>query len=119
MSKLTDKQFRAFCELVYREAGINLTPEKRVYRVQTMPMTEAGIDVGLGRDLFVALGDDLGNQSWSLRIQYKPMIRFIWIGCLVMALGGLVSITDRRYRAVRQVEAEQVDTKVAGYARQS
>jgi len=78
----------------------HLNPEKRVYRVQTMPMTEAGIDVGLGRDLFVALGDDLGDNAWSLRIQYKPMIRFIWIGCLVMALGGLIAIGDRRYRAV-------------------
>ncbi len=83
----------------------HLNPEKRVYRVQTMPMTEAGIDAGLGRDLFVALGDDLGDNAWSLRIQYKPMIRFIWLGCLVMALGGLVAIGDRRYRAI--VEAKR------------
>ncbi len=80
----------------------HLNPEKRVYRVQTMPMTEAGIDVGLGRDLFVALGDDLGDNAWSLRIQYKPMIRYIWIGCIVMALGGLIAMGDRRYRAVAQ-----------------
>ena len=69
-----------------------------MYRVQTNPMTEAGIDAGWGRDLFVALGEPLGNGAWSVRIQYKPLIRFIWFGCLVMALGGLVAISDPRYR---------------------
>ena len=61
-------------------------------------MTEAGIRAGLDKDLFVALGDQLGNGGWSVRIQYKPLIRFIWLGCLVMALGGLIAISDRRYR---------------------
>jgi len=75
-----------------------LHPEKRTYNVQTMPMTEAAIDSRLHRDLFVALGDDLGDGSWSVRIQYKPLISFIWLGALVMAFGGLVAITDRRYR---------------------
>jgi len=93
----------------------HLNPEKRVYRVQTMPMTEAGIDASLGRDLFVALGEDLGDNAWSLRIQYKPMIRFIWLGCLVMALGGLVAMVDRRYRAVTQTDSHAVDS--AGAAR--
>jgi len=91
----------------------HLNPEKRIYRVQTMPMTEAGIDAGLGRDLFVALGDDLGNNAWSLRIQYKPMIRFIWFGCLVMALGGLIAIGDRRYRAAVQTESSTVNAGTA------
>ena len=61
-------------------------------------MTEAGILALWNRDLFVALGDQLGNDTWSVRIQYKPMIRFIWLGALVMALGGMIAITDRRYR---------------------
>ena len=87
----------------------HLNPEKRVYRVQTMPMTEAGIDAGLGRDLFVALGDDLGDNAWSLRIQYKPMIRFIWLGCLVMALGGFIALVDRRYRVVRQTASDVIE----------
>ncbi len=78
-----------------------LRPEKRIYRVQTNPMTEAGIEAGWGRDLFVALGETLGGGAWSVRIQYKPLIRFIWFGCLIMALGGLVAITDRRYRPAR------------------
>jgi len=75
-----------------------LRPEKRIYRVQTNPMTEASIEAGWGRDLFVALGETLGGGAWSVRIQYKPLIRFIWFGCLIMALGGLVAITDPRYR---------------------
>jgi cytochrome c-type biogenesis protein CcmF len=80
------------------EAFTELRPEKRIYRVQTNPMTEAGIEAGWGRDLFIALGERLGNGAWSVRIQYKPLIRFIWFGCLIMALGGLVGVSDPRYR---------------------
>ena len=76
-----------------------LHPAKRVYRVQQQPMTEAGIDVKWQRDLFVAMGEDLGNGMWSLRLQYKPLIRYLWLGAVFMALGGLVATTDRRYRA--------------------
>jgi cytochrome c-type biogenesis protein CcmF len=61
-------------------------------------MTEAGIDAAWNRDIFVALGDPLGRDAWSVRLQYKPMIRFIWLGALVMAFGGLVAASDRRYR---------------------
>jgi cytochrome c-type biogenesis protein CcmF len=86
-----------------------LLPEKRVYRVQTSAMTEAGIDVGWTRDLFVALGEPLGDGSWSVRIQYKPMIRFIWLGALVMALGGLVAVSDRRYRSRYPVSDQTAD----------
>jgi cytochrome c-type biogenesis protein CcmF len=75
-------------------------PQKRQYLVQKSPMTEAGIDAGLTRDLFVAMGDQIGTDTWSVRVQYKPMIRFIWLGCLVMALGGLIAASDRRYRMV-------------------
>ncbi len=75
-----------------------LTPEKRTYYVRGMPMTEAGIDAGLFRDLFVALAEKLDNGAWSLRVYYKPFIRWIWLGCIFMALGGLVAISDKRYR---------------------
>ncbi len=75
-----------------------LHPQKRVYNVQQTPMTEAGIEVDWNRDLFVAMGEDVGQGAWSLRLQYKPMVRFIWLGALVMALGGLIAVTDRRYR---------------------
>ncbi|MDH5345847.1 MAG: cytochrome c biogenesis protein CcsA, partial [Gammaproteobacteria bacterium] len=77
-----------------------LRPQKRTYLVQQSPMTEADIDAGWNRDIFVALGDPLGGNAWSVRLQYKPMIRFIWLGALVMAFGGIVAASDRRYRLV-------------------
>ncbi|MDH5368400.1 MAG: heme lyase CcmF/NrfE family subunit [Gammaproteobacteria bacterium] len=74
-------------------------PEKRVYRVQRMPMTEAAIDAGITRDLFIALGEPRGAEgAWSLRLYVKPFIRWIWFGTIIMALGGLLAATDRRYR---------------------
>jgi cytochrome c-type biogenesis protein CcmF len=75
-----------------------LRPEKRVYLVQTKPMTEAAIDVGLTRDLYVSLGEPLEGGDWSLRVYYKPFVRWIWLGGIFMALGGLLAISDRRYR---------------------
>ena len=63
-----------------------------------MPMTEAAIDPGLTRDIFVALGENLGDQAWSLRLYHKPFVRWIWWGAVLMALGGLVAATDGRYR---------------------
>ena len=79
-------------------AYTELKPEKRVYRVQTNPMSEAAIDAGWGRDLFVALGESLGGGAWSVRIQHRPLIRFIWFGCVVMAIAGLIGVSDPRYR---------------------
>ncbi len=79
-----------------------LTPEKRFYRVQGMPMTEAAIDAGLFRDLYVALGEPIADSDdWALRIYYKPFIRWIWLGAIFMALGGLLAAGDRRYRLAR------------------
>jgi len=73
-------------------------PEKRIYNVQTMPMTEAAIDTGLFRDLYVSLGEPVSGGAWSVRIYYKPFVDWIWGGCLLMALGGLLAVSDRRYR---------------------
>ncbi len=84
-------------------------PQKRQYLVQKNWMTEAGILAGWNRDLFIALGDQLGNDVWSVRVQYKPMIRFIWLGALVMALGGLIAATDRRYRVRVRAESRVGD----------
>ena len=78
-----------------------LAPQKRIYRVQQSPMTETAIDAGWRRDLLVALGDPLGEGAWSLRVQYRPLIRFIWLGALIMAVGGLVALSDPRYREER------------------
>ncbi len=82
-----------------RSFQVELFPEKRTYPVQQSPMTEAAIDAGLTRDLFIALGEPLGDQgSWAIRIYYKPFIRWIWMGAIIMALGGLFAASDRRYR---------------------
>jgi cytochrome c-type biogenesis protein CcmF len=78
-----------------------LYPEKRSYFVQTRPMTEAAIDPGLTRDIYVSLGEALGNGDWALRLYYKPYVRWIWLGGIFMSLGGILAISDRRYRTAK------------------
>ena len=75
-----------------------LHAEKRFYNVSKMGMTEAAIDWGFTRDLYAALGEQLDDGSWGLRLYYKPFIRWIWLGGVFMALGGLLCILDKRYR---------------------
>ncbi|MGH8723633.1 MAG: cytochrome c-type biogenesis CcmF C-terminal domain-containing protein, partial [Burkholderiales bacterium] len=75
-----------------------LFPERRHYAIQDQVMTEAAIDPGPTRDLYVSLGDPLAGGAWLLKIQHKPFIDWIWGGCLIMALGGLLAASDRRYR---------------------
>ncbi|HDR1338331.1 TPA: heme lyase CcmF/NrfE family subunit [Pasteurella multocida] len=75
-----------------------LFAEKRFYTVSKMTMTEAAIDWGFTRDIYVALGENLGQDAWALRLYYKPFIRWIWFGGVFMALGGLLCMFDRRYR---------------------
>jgi len=80
-----------------------LKPERRFYASnRAMPMTEAAIDRGLRRDIYVSLGDDLGGGSWTVRVHYKPLVNWIWLGCVIMALGGLLGALDPRYRRARQ-----------------
>ena len=67
-------------------------PEKRVYDSSSMAMTEAGIEANLFRDLFIAVGEDIGGGSWSMHLQYKPLLRLIWYGPIVMMLGGLIRV---------------------------
>jgi cytochrome c-type biogenesis protein CcmF len=85
----------------------SMHPEKRQYFSSSMPMTEAAIDAGFTRDLYVSLGEPLSqradgspdpNGAWAMRVYYKPYIDWIWGGCLLMALGGLLAMLDRRYR---------------------
>ena len=77
-----------------------MRPEKRLYKVQQMPMTEAAIDSGFWRDLYVSLGEPLNEAQteWSVRVYYKPFVPWLWAGGLLMALGGLLAALDRRYR---------------------
>jgi cytochrome c-type biogenesis protein CcmF len=90
-----------------------LEPEKRTYFVQTRPMTEASIDWGFTRDLYVSLGEPLDNGDWSLRLYYKPYVRWIWLGGVLMGLGGLLAVTDRRYRTAKVRSAEMVNSAAA------
>ena len=85
-----------------------LYPEKRLYVVQNMPMTEAAIQPGLTRDLYVSLGDPLEGGGWLVSVRLKPFVDWIWGGCLIMALGGLFAASDRRYRV--QLPATQAST---------
>ncbi|KIC48561.1 heme lyase CcmF/NrfE family subunit [Tateyamaria sp. ANG-S1] len=75
-----------------------LRPEKRIYPVAQMPTTEAGIDYDLARDVYVVIGDEQVNGGWAVRTYIKPLTNWIWIGCALMSLGGLLSLTDRRFR---------------------
>ncbi|MBL8311446.1 MAG: heme lyase CcmF/NrfE family subunit [Burkholderiales bacterium] len=88
-----------------------LTPERRFYASQrAMPMTEAAIDRGLSRDIYVSLGEELKDQPghWLVRVYHKPLVNWIWLGCVIMALGGLLGALDPRYRRARRT------TPVAG-----
>jgi cytochrome c-type biogenesis protein CcmF len=89
---------------VLRDGELNgvLYPEKRNYWVQRSVMTEAGIDMQPTRDVFAALGEDLGAGRWSVRAQVRPLINYVWFAAFLMALGGVIAATDRRYRTVRE-----------------
>ncbi|WP_299612272.1 heme lyase CcmF/NrfE family subunit [uncultured Tateyamaria sp.] len=75
-----------------------LRPEKRIYPVAQMPTTEAGIDYDLARDVYVVIGDAQQGGGWAVRTYIKPLTNWIWIGCALMSLGGLLSLSDRRFR---------------------
>ena len=84
-----------------------LHPEKRFYPVQGSMMTEAAIHAGAAKDLYVSLGEPLENGAWSVRIYIKPFVQWIWGGCILMALGGILALTDKRYRIANKRTAKQ------------
>ncbi len=88
------------------QAVATLRPERRVYNVSRSPMTEVAIDRGFTRDLYVALGEPVDATSWSVRVHHKPFVNWIWLGCLLMAGGGVLAVLDRRYRTRRSAVAE-------------
>ncbi|MCH9673084.1 MAG: heme lyase CcmF/NrfE family subunit [Gammaproteobacteria bacterium] len=94
-------------------ATVELNPEKRFYRSQGSAMTEAAIDAGFARDLFVALGEPLGNDAWAVRLYFKPFQRWIWFGPVLMALGGLLAMSDRRYRVAKTADEAHDDVPIA------
>jgi cytochrome c-type biogenesis protein CcmF len=83
-----------------------LRPEKRVYNVSGQPMTEAAIDRSLARDVYVSMGEPIGDSEWVIRAHIKPWVNWIWLGTVLMSLGGFLAIADRRYRRARR----QLDT---------
>ncbi len=87
-----------FTILADGKAVAHLAPEKRFYPVSGMPTTEAAIDIGVTRDVYVVIGDPQQDGGWAVRSYVKPFANWIWAGAVVMALGGLLSLTDRRYR---------------------
>ena len=84
-----------------------LTPEKRNYSAGGQVMTEAAIDASLSRDLYVSLAEPLAGQAWAIRLQVKPFVRCIWLGGLMIALGGLLAALDKRYRRKRRPASSQ------------
>jgi cytochrome c-type biogenesis protein CcmF len=83
-------------------------PEKRIYNVQKNAMTEAAINTGFTRDLYVSLGEPVGDNAWVVRVQVKPFVDWIWGGCVLMALGGLLAVLDRRYRVAARVREQAI-----------
>ena len=86
-----------------------MRPEKRIYPVAQMPTTEAAIDYNLIRDVYVVIGDAQQNGGWAIRTYIKPFTNWIWIGCALMALGGFLSLSDRRFRVA--VGARKIQPK--------
>src|SRR5690606_6287485 len=84
-----------------------LLPERRNYFVSGQALAEAALGVGWRRDLLATLGEELGGDSWSLRLQVRPLMRYIWLGALLMALGGMVATLDKRYRRRRETVEEK------------
>ncbi|MDH4276343.1 MAG: c-type cytochrome biogenesis protein CcmF, partial [Gammaproteobacteria bacterium] len=88
-----------------------MEPEKRIYLVQQMPMTEAAIRPSLFGDLYASLGEPVSNGAWSIRVYYKPFVDWIWGGCFIMLMGGVLAISDRRYRLSKVRAAARVETQ--------
>ena len=105
-------QYGSFNVFLDGKLVTDLHPEKRNYPVGMSVMTEADIDAGLFRDVFVAIGERISDDAWAIRLQYKPLVRWLWLGSLVMAIGGFLAIADKRYRI--RVKAEEKQKARAG-----
>ncbi|WP_148253354.1 heme lyase CcmF/NrfE family subunit [Aidingimonas lacisalsi] len=82
-----------------------MEPEKRLYLARGMPLTQVALRPGPLRDLYVAMGEELDGDAWAMRLQYKPMVRWLWLGAILMASGGLLAVVDRRYRRRSTVQS--------------
>jgi len=93
-----------------------LKPDRRQYNVRTMDMTEAGIDWGLFRDLYITMGDPLSRTQFAVRLNYKPFVRWLWFGSIFMMVGGIFAASDKRYRTKKVTEASKTDAEKAKLA---
>lgn len=109
-------QYGSFDVFLDGEQVAELHPEKRQYPVGMSVMTEADIDAGLFRDIFVAIAERIDGDAWAIRLQYKPLVRWLWLGALVMAIGGFLAIADKRYRIKvrRQQESRTASPEIDG-----
>ncbi|MGB0440816.1 MAG: cytochrome c-type biogenesis CcmF C-terminal domain-containing protein, partial [Paracoccaceae bacterium] len=101
--------FATRADLIVRQNGQEITrlyPEKRDYPVAQMPTTEAAIDYRFWRDLYLVVGDAQTDGGWVIRTYVKPLANWIWVGCLLMAFGGVLSLSDRRYRVAAGARKE-------------
>lgn len=108
-------QYGEFVVRLDGETVAELHPEKRNYTVGMSMMTEADIDAGLFRDVFVAIGERISDDAWAIRLQYKPLVRWLWLGSLIMAIGGFLAISDKRYR-IRVKDVKAAESQAAGPA---
>src|SRR4029077_7077205 len=90
-----------------------LNPEKRMYNASGQAMTEAAIENMVTGDLYVSLGESVDGGAWSVRVYHKPFVTWIWAGCLLMALGGLLALSDRRYRLLSRRDETAVTAAAA------
>ncbi|NRB25470.1 heme lyase CcmF/NrfE family subunit [Shewanella sp.] len=93
-----------------------LKPDRRQYNVRTMDMTEAGIDWGLFRDLYVTMGDPISRTEFAVRINYKPFVRWLWFGSIFMMVGGFFAASDKRYRTKKTTQISKLDAEKAKLA---
>ncbi len=103
----------AFSVLVDGQVISRLFPEKRVYPVSRMPTTEAAMDIGFTRDVYLVIGDAQEGGGWAVRSYIKPFANWIWAGATIMALGGLLSLTDRRFRVAAGAKRRRAETVAA------
>ena len=92
-----------------------MNPQKRIYPKQGNPMTEAAIDAGFSRDLYISLGEQINNEGgWAVRVYIKPFIRWMWGGGILMMLGGLFASTDKRYfRHAKKLKQQNIESYLA------
>ncbi|AQS35611.1 c-type cytochrome biogenesis protein CcmF [Shewanella psychrophila] len=93
-----------------------LKPDRRQYNVRTMDMTEAGIDWGLFRDLYVTMGDPISSTEFAVRLNYKPFVRWLWFGSIFMMVGGFFAASDKRYRTKKTTQTSKLDAEKAKLA---